>query len=423
MSDSPSQQHLEVFLRERARRKKGKRQWQIGVAATGLLLWIGLSWFMQGIVPLETLSTLLLLLIVLPAGLVVLLYEKPGRLEQAAFNTLLAQNDKAAIGPLLEQWAAIDPTQRDPLQQALTRLLLQIEPEDAALLSSTQRQKLYHLLDYITREHRIELRLAVIAALRVIGERGCLKPLYQLASGEAATKGAQAVRAAAQKCLYDLQARLDFGELSDLPAYLKRIYSTEHNTTYPFLIEADTLYALLSLVPRITSANYRQVLAQEDRERLYRLLKIEMIENYTFDRLKLFREIVQMLARVGDTKAVPAIRPVAYMDAPTDGERQLRTAAREALRVLNSLLEKEKVGQSLLRASAAPGVQPDELLRPAGPTVSTTAPQELLRAASTQPEQTQPQRPQALRKSVPADPLAEMRKMVLSLPPEDSEPR
>ena len=80
------------------------------------------------------------------------------------------------------------------------------------------------------------------------------------------------------------------------------------------------------------------------------------------------------------------LHDIEVMEAPTDGAKQLRAAAKEALRGLRRQLAKEKVSRTLLRASSAPEAQPGELLRAVAPAESDTAPNELLRASGTQGE-------------------------------------
>jgi hypothetical protein len=262
-------------------------------------------------------------------------------------------------------------------------------------LTSAQRNLVHSILDdtYYVYTYTLDLSLATVAAMVRIGDRRDLSALYFVASGMAATKKEQAVRTAAQKCLYDLVARLDFGPVERIPDHLKRILSpleTEANSnqTFRYLSDADSLYALIALLPQLTATNYRQIFPQQtDRDCLYSLLNAAtMGSNYGYDRLRLYRKIVSALKRVGDTGAISALRQVAVMEAPTDGAKQLRSAAREALQVLKQQFEKEKVGKTLLRASQAPDTQPDDLLRAAAPAVSETDPQELLRASLSQQE-------------------------------------
>ena len=259
-------------------------------------------------------------------------------------------------------------------------------------MTSGQRDQIYSILSYVYREYSPELRLAAIAALGRIGARPDLSALYTVASGPAATKAEQGVRTEAQKCLYELVGRLDFGSVESIPYYLKQICTPlnsdlGNSQTVSYFADADSLYALIALLPQLTATNYRQILPQQvDRDRLYALLNAAIAGSYGFDRIKLYREIVRALERVGDTKAMNILRQVSAMDAPTDSSRQLRAAASEAVRALRRQLEREKVGKTLLRASIAPDAQPEELLRPSAPSESATDPDELLRASDAQTE-------------------------------------
>ncbi|MCW3095592.1 MAG: hypothetical protein JWL77_1210 [Chthonomonadaceae bacterium] len=319
------------------------------------------------------------------------IYNPISRLEQAAFEYLLYLDDRRSVGLLLEQRNVVALTDQHRVNQALTRLLPEIDPGEASQLTSAQRNQLHSILGYVYPEYDPDLRLAAVAAMARIGDRRDLGTLYAVAAAMAATKGEQAVRTAAQKCLHDLQARLDFGKVESIPDYLKRICTPvtgqANSQTVFYFVDADSLYALISLLPQLTATNYRQILPQQvDRDRLYSLLGPAAVGSYSFDKLKLYREIVRTLERVGDTKSMHALRQVAKMEAPTDGARQLRAAANAALQILRQQFEKEKVGKTLLRASFAPDIQPDELLRPSAPAESATDPNELLRASIPQKE-------------------------------------
>jgi hypothetical protein len=389
--DSGSAEALYVLGRILTRERAYRKQRSALLITVAILLGVGGACFLSTLSnadagPATFGSAVALVLLSLLA-----MYNPVGRLEQAAFDYLLHLDDRRIIGLLLEQRNAVALNDQYRVNQALTRLLPEIEPGEASQLTSAQRNQLYSILGYVYREYDMDLRLAAIAALARIGDRRDLGALYAVASAMAATKGEQAVRTEAQKCLHDLQARLDFGKVESIPDYLKPIYTpvtgqTNSQTAF-YVVDADSLYVLIALLPQLTSTNYRQILSQQmDRDRLYSLLTPATAGSYSFDKLKLYREIVRTLERVGDTKSMHALRQVAGMEVPTDGARQLRAAANAALQVLRQQLEKEKVGKTLLRASFAPDVQPDELLRASAPAESTTAPNELLRASIPQQE-------------------------------------
>jgi hypothetical protein len=322
--------------------------------------------------------------VALPIANLAVRYNPVSRLERATLDYLLHLDDKRSVGVLLEQRSCVTWAERDKIQKALIQLLPQLDTADMAGMTPAQQKLLYDILDW-RQPCEVELRLAVIAALERIGERRSFEPLYLLASGQAATKEEQTLRTAAQRGLYTLQSRVDFGGPEHIPNHVSR-YGAQLDSQSRFVLQkADNLYGLLTLLPLLTPANYRQILSEAERDRLYALLTPSIIGTYSYDRLKLYREIVRTAERFRDTRAMSALRRMAAMEAPTDAERQVRTAAREALQVLRKQVEKEKVSKTLLRGSFAPEAQPDELLRPAAPTENRTDPEEMLRAST--PEQ------------------------------------
>lgn len=329
------------------------------------------------------------------------------RREKAAREYLLAGDDRRRLGLLLEQRVSATPGDLARINLALIRLLPEITVEEMAQLTDAQRHLLYGTLGYEYRFYDTDLNVAVIEALGRLGDKEALNRLYSLANGQAATKREQAVRAAAQKSLYALHTGLDFGSVEAIPKYLNGLFSYSSATTQstPYLTDAYSLYALVALLPRLSAEEYYRIVSPTERERMYGLLERAVANNYFgYEKPRLYREFVCTFERAGDTKAIQTLVHVANMDAPSDGEKQLRSAAKQALRTLRQQVEREKVGKTLLRASMAPGVQPEELLRPAGPAASTTAPSELLRAAQVSPEpaQHEPASPQA-RKPITAD--------------------
>ena len=304
------------------------------------------------------------------------------RLQRAAFEYLLQIEDRRSVGLLLEQRLVVSPDDRHRVERLLIERLPQLDPKDVSQWTNVQPNLLFSILDYVHRDRDIDLRLAAISAVNLLCDRRSLKVLYCVAAGEAATHGEQAVRTAAQTCLHDLQSRLDFGNVAMIPSFLDRICNpVDNKQTVGPIIDADSLYALIALLPQLTPANYREILTPRDRDHLYSILTPVVFGSYGYDKVKLHREVVRTLERVGDTKAIKALSQIANMDAPTDAEKLLRTEAQEAWRYLKQLVEKEKVGKTLLRASYAPDVHPDELLRAATPAESVTDPGELLRAS------------------------------------------
>ena len=323
---------------------------------------------------------------VIPVLALLALHSFPGRRERAAVDYLLRIEDRRSTGLLLERLRTGSLSDRQRVHDALKERLPELGSEDLQYLTSLQRQHLHGLPAASHPINDLDLRIAAIRVVERIGGRDSLGALYQIAAGETALKSEQTVRAAAQKCLYALQARLDFGGPEKIPEYLRRIGTPPNSPSSPVTIYADNLYALIAVLPQLTPDNYRSLLSRADRNALCALLYPASLGNYGYDHLKLYREVVGALGRVGEIQSMNALRQVAVMDAPTDGARQLRAAAKEALSVLRQQLEKEKVSKTLLRASSAPEAQPGEMLRAAAPAESVTAPNELLRATVAQGE-------------------------------------
>ena len=352
--------------------------------------------------------TLLSMLVVIPLALFLAVFDPPGRLEEPVFEALIDLAEVQDTGIVLEQMHVGSLENRKRARTSLVHLLPQLLPENRSLLTAPQRAQLHSILSSGDRDRYIKLRLAAVAALEQIGDRDSLRALHVLANAEAATRAEQAVRTAVQKCLYDLVARLDFGRPEDIPRYLAESYNrADSQTMYP-LVSADSLYAMITLLPQLTPTNYRQILTPADRDRLYGLFSRAVIDGYGYDKFKLHREIVRAAAQIEDTRAMNVLRQLASMEAPTDGARQLRAEAKEALRVLKLALEKEKVSQTLLRGSSAPDALPGELLRAAAPAESETTANELLRASAQQKSVT-----------VTVDLMPEESKTVLLQRPED----
>ena len=367
-----------LLMRERNRRKEGLI---LRITSTTLLA-IGSAYFVST----SSGADSFLGLLVLGISLVVLGFMKSrnphSRLETAAFEYLLQLDDRRSVGLLLEQRHHVSLADRNRVDEALIQRLPQLGVEEVSQWTSNQHNLLCGILDYLNRDRDTELRLAAISVVDKLTDRSSLGMLYHLAAGEAAARGEQAVRTAAQTCLHDLQSRLDFGHVETIPTYLNKICNlVDNKQTVGSIVDADSLYALIALLPQLTPANYREILAPKDRDHLYSILNTVVFGSYGYDKVKLSREVVRTLERVGDTKAIKALGQIASMDAPTDSEKQLRTEAQEAWRYLKQMVEKEKVSKTLLRASYAPDVQPDELLRAAAPAESATDPGELLRAS------------------------------------------
>ncbi len=298
----------------------------------------------------------------------------PTNLEEAALETALHSEDMRSMGALLKTVALLSSPTSERTKAKLIRLLPQLTPESFESLTPTQRATVHGLMNYNQRDSDLDLRLAVLAALQQAGGHACLGTVYLLATGEAATPTARTVREAARTCVEHLLVRLEFGHLEDLPQYIDNTCAQMQQEAIEFHVYATCALTLRQLLPQLTSANYRSILSVQHRSRLYGLL-VSQVHSYGSGELHL--EIVRTAERLGDTCAVKALRT--YIHATNDGP--VKEAVRQAMGVLEPLVEREKESKTLLRGTSAPAAQPGELLRAAAPAESATAPNELLRAS------------------------------------------
>ncbi len=388
----------QLIQRESKRNLTILRALRMSVWTAGFVLLLILCW---AVIPsaVECLPLFLLGIIPLSAGAQQL--HGNHSLEDAAVECLISLRDRRTVGPLLEHLYMNSERNRARVREALTHLLPMMGPEDAARLTASQKDLLNGCLNFLTSIP--ELHLPVIVALTQFGDRKSINPLYRLAACAAPTQREQAVRAAAQNALHVIQARTDFGGIERIPGCLRTVFGV-YSGEVDYVIEAESLYSLLRLVPLLTRADYRRILDEDARNRLYRHLRPPLSGRFAYGQLALCREFLALLARVGDTRAIPAVRTLARMEAPTDAQRQLRAAAKETLTALRAEALKEKESLTLLRGASAPDVAPEELLRAALPAESRTAPEELLRAAPETPPEPAVVLNAALLASVPEPP-------------------
>lgn len=303
------------------------------------------------------------------------------RLENAALDYLRLSAAPAHVPILLLQRPLATSAGRLRVEETLSKLLPQITPADWQQMPVAQQDL---LLDVLRTKFRFQpnLSLAVMEAISRLGDTRALEPLYRLAAARAASPQQHAVRSAAQACLQTLQARLDFGPPDSIPNHLSNIFAFGNHPDVQLSIDAPDLYALLALLPQLTSENYYRLLSPTDRKLLYDLFAPALTGNYDYDHLRLYRAIVRTLERAGDTDAIPTLGMLATMGAPFEGARQLRIAAQTALHTLQQQVEKENVRKTLLRAADHPAVPSHELLRPVAPGTSETSPQEMLRIST-----------------------------------------
>lgn len=129
---------------------------------------------------------------------------------------------------------------------------------------------------------------------------------------------------------------------------------------------------LVSLLPTLR-ADDADLLTEDQREVLRKMLISER------DAPELQIALLTAFEQIGDWRCVPAVEKLIQRTENT----KVRKAAGECLPYLTEIAEKQKVSQSLLRASDAPTEQePETLLRAASGTETRESPDELLRAGS-----------------------------------------
>ncbi len=313
----------------------------------------------------------------------------PSRLETVALETLSQGGEVQYIGPLLEvlQRQNLNDVLREKIKQALARLLPQCTQKVFDQFTPLQRRSLCGILSYDLRDSNRTLHLAVFRILGQWGDRTCLGILYHQATGEATIP---LVQTAAQDSVEQMGRRLSFGSLYRIPEYTDKLLPQLHPNGLTYLdyqLCATCIMALRQMVPQLTLHNYKHVLSEDHRDGLYRLLtERSLYGNYRYGKYELFLEIIAAAGRLRDMRATSFLQIVALTEAPTFGAKQLRTAARDTLRLLEAEGEKEKESRTLLRSAAAPTSQAGELLRPVAPSASATLPLQLLRPANAQEE-------------------------------------
>ena len=329
-----------------------------------------------------------------------LLTASPTALEMAAVETVVLSGDKHSIGALLETLPifALPAALRQKRKEALIGLLQSLTVEDTALLPPAQLGQLCHNLNYIQRDSEMELRLATLTALQHIGDPQCLGAIYMLAAGEAATHTAQMVRAAARSCAEKLGVRLDFGPVTNIPEYTDSLVLQMQSEGPDYQVSAVCMLALRQLLPKLQASDCHSVLSERQRDRLYQLLTLPlMIHQDRYGINELQEEVLRTAHRLADTRALASVRKIASVQTSSPAAKQLRTTARETLRLLEAQAEKEKESRTLLRGASSPHAGVEELLRAAAPSESLTTSSELLRSSIL------PQEPAPFKIELPAE--------------------
>ena len=308
--------------------------------------------------------------------------------------------DTRAIGPLLDLLPdAATRRERDVLQTTLTRLLPLLRPDNAAL-SDAQQKILYDAITTRTAEHHNAFFLACMDAVAQIGDVNALVPLTRVIIEDAPTHAQQAARDKARQTRDTLLARLDFGTVAAIPAWLDQLpapalVASGASSFFHLDKMAVPMYALSRLLPRLTPAD-TSLLTPRNRHTLTwahrMILSMFVIQSgrggaMGLDAAKIGRlgpnfelAVLDALAQIGTGDDAAHVQTL-INDGSTDYNRAVRAKAREVLPLLEARREKEQAGRTLLRGATAPPTAQDQLLRAASDAHNTqdTRPDELLR--------------------------------------------
>jgi hypothetical protein len=140
-----------------------------------------------------------------------------------------------------------------------------------------------------------------------------------------------------------------------------RIIGPLCDTLNPYRLDFDpvVIAALKRLLPRLKASD-AGLLNPDQRKGLYAALN-----TYIGKGIQFHLAVLQAIEQVGDSGAIPHVERIAYSEAATVNEKQLREAARECLQSLKARAEQERLSRTLLRLASAPDSPAETLLRPA----------------------------------------------------------
>ena len=161
------------------------------------------------------------------------------------------------------------------------------------------------------------------------------------------------------------------------------VWTPSGRVCYPGRIREQARAALTRLLPRLQAEDAPQL--KEAQRTLLRGVLASAGQTYSLQDFnpKFVVAILHCFAQIGDWKSLPQVQKLVTAENPSP----VRVAARECLPILEALAEKQKPGETLLRASSATeaaSVSPETLLRPAAPQKEVT-PDTLLRPSGETP--------------------------------------
>lgn len=161
------------------------------------------------------------------------------------------------------------------------------------------------------------------------------------------------------------------------------VWGAQGNINYTREVREQARAALTRLLPRLQDGD-APLLKEPHRAVLRGMLTTMSNTNSPKDAdVDFTLAILKAFEKVGDWKSAPQVKELRGLANP----KQIRAAALECLPYLQALAEKQKPGETLLRASSASeaaSVSPETLLRPAAPQQETD-PDTLLRPSGETP--------------------------------------
>lgn len=287
---------------------------------------------------------------------------------------LVKDNDTAALPEMIDLLTGATPSVNAIVTDAFTRLLPHINPEDWTGIGAGQRQALCQQLYRWTSATGTDFQLALIQMLDRCGLHTELPFIAGIVAQEAPTADARRIRERARAAMPAMVARAEFGSFHQIGYYAIRYLNKPTSETsgdgrlLPEWIDWMGARLALAEVLGKTSAQDLLKIAVPDRDLIYKCLVVEeQSAFFTMSRLEPdhFPAILGAAERAEDTRALEPVLELASREAATDDSQAVRAAAKRCLKVLEAKAAREKIGQTLLRASSAPEPAADNLLRPA----------------------------------------------------------
>ena len=250
---------------------------------------------------------------------------------------------------------------------AVAKLLTSLERD------TKKRQKWSEMLAQAMGIFAVSMLVIMLIAWRVTGNAEGVLKIFQLVNV------INLAGVALGKFFLDKNTALELTKMEDIRCVgaLVDVWSAQGSVNYTKQVREQAQVALTRLLPRLQAGD-APLLKESQRAVLRNVLTTTGNANSPKDAdVDFTLAILKAFETVGDWKSAPQVKRLAEPANP----KRIRAAAMECLPTLEALAEKQKPGETLLRASSAmeaASVSPEALLRPATPT-QDTAPDTLLR--------------------------------------------